>query len=135
MALTKGFLKNLGIDDISIVDAIMNENGKSLDYWKEEVEKYKAEVASLHNVNEENEKLKSDLKKAEGITEKYNNIKNEFDEYKNSITAKEEKASKAAAVKEYFKSKNIYFILRYLLFNFTLMFYFWGYVRNKQKKG
>lgn len=107
MALTKNFLKNLGIDDMAVVDAIMNENGKSLDYWKDEVEKLKEQTAKLTAAVEENEKLKSEVKKAEGLNKKYDDLKSEFDQYKSDITAKEEKANKAAAVKEYFSNKHI----------------------------
>lgn len=72
-------------------------NSKDVEKLTAEVEKYKNELEKANKAITESEKLK----------EQYENTKSEYEKYKGEIAAKETKAAKEKAVREYFKSKGI----------------------------
>lgn len=104
MALTRKFLKALGIEDDKI-EQIIEEHTNIADRMNAEIAKYKADAEKLQTVQKELD----DLKAAgdDGFEAKYNAEKKAFADYKAGITAKETKAAKEKAVRAYFESKNI----------------------------
>ena len=104
MALTRKLLKGMGLTDEQ-VDTIIEAHTETVDGLKETVSKYKSDAERLSDVQKELDELKS--KDDDGFEEKYAKVKKEFDEFKADITAKETKAAKLKASREYYESKNI----------------------------
>lgn len=72
-------------------------NSETIKKMKVDVEKYKNELETAKRTIADGEKYK----------EMYENQKAEYDKYKGDVTAKETKAAKEKAIREYFKSKGI----------------------------
>lgn len=104
MALSRTFLKGLGLTEEQ-VGAIVEANSESLDGIKAERDKYKAEAEKLPAVQKELDALKA--KGSDGYEEKFKKLKKDFDDYKADVTAKETKAAREKAAKDYFEGKNI----------------------------
>lgn len=104
MALTRKFLKALGIDEEKI-DEIISAHTETVDGLKAERDKYKGDAEMLPAVQKELNDLKAVEK--DGYEEKYNALKSEYDKYKEDVTAKATAEKKTAAVKAYFESKGI----------------------------
>ena len=104
MALTRRYLKALGIEDEKI-DQIIDAHTETVDGLKADIAKYKGEAEKLPAVQKELD----DLKAAgdDGWKEKHDTVKKEFDAYKADIAAKETKGAKEKAARAYFESKNI----------------------------
>lgn len=101
MALTRNFLRSLGLEDDKI-NAIIEEHVSVTDSLKKDVDRYKADSEKLATVQKDLDELKG------GDWEtKYNNEHGAFETYKQSITAEKTKTAKEAAVKSYFQSKGI----------------------------
>ena len=89
------FLKNLGIVDQSVIDAIFAENGKDINKVKGNTEQLTAQVAELQNqLNERDSQLKELKKSAKDneeltvkITELETANQNAVTEYQNKIAA------------------------------------------------
>ena len=97
MALTRKFLKALGIEDEKI-DQIIEEHTTITDRMNGEISKYKADADKLPDVQKELD----DLKAAGdgGYKEKYEKEHKAFEDFKNEQSAKESKAAKEKAYRE-----------------------------------
>lgn len=113
MSLTRKSLKAMGLTDEQIesviemhtetisglkdkLDAVEN-NVETVEKLKADVEKYKGELETAKQTIADGEKYK----------DMYESQKAEYEKYKDNVTAKETKAAKEKAIKEYFKSKGI----------------------------
>lgn len=95
MALTRRFLKALGIEDEK-VDQIIEAHSETVDALKEERDGYKADAEKLPKDGEET------VPKAD-----YDKLKAEYEQYKNDITAKEVHAAKETAYREILKEAGV----------------------------
>lgn len=102
MAVTRKFLKGMGLTDEQ-VDTIIEAHAETVDGLKEKLAKAEADVATLETVTKERDELKAggDYKK------KFEDEHKAFEDFKKGITAKETRAAKEKAVREYLTSKNI----------------------------
>lgn len=115
MALTRKFLKAMGIEDEKI-DQIIEAHSSTVDALKDQIDTLKADAGQteetktkLAELQKQLDKANADLEAAEkdGWKEKYDTLKREFEDYKSSVTAKETKAAKEAAVRAYYQEKGI----------------------------
>lgn len=108
MALTRKFLKAMGIDDEKI-DQIIDAHTETVDGLKDSLEKAQTDAKNLPSVQKELDAARAELEaaKKDGWKEKHDTIKKQFDDYRAEITAKETKTAKEAAVRAYYESKNI----------------------------
>ena len=104
MALTRKFLKAMGIEDEKI-DQIVDAHTETVDGLKNELKAAKEKADKLDGVEKELNELKA--KGEDGYKEKYEKEHKAFEDYKNDVTAKQTKAAKEAAAKAYFEAKNI----------------------------
>lgn len=102
MALTRKMLKVLGIEDEKI-EQIIDAHTETVDGLKEKLAKAEADAQTLEAVTKERDELKADG----NFKDKYEKEHKAFEEYKSGITAKETRAAKEKAVREYLTSKNI----------------------------
>lgn len=104
MALTRKFLKGMGIDDDKI-ESIIESHIESTDALKAERDRYKADAEKLPAVQKE----LNELKEAGdgGYKEKYEKEHKAFEDYKADQAAKATKAAKEKAVRAYYESKGI----------------------------
>lgn len=100
MALTRKLLKGMGLTEEQI-DSIIDAHVETVDALKA----YKSDAEKLKDVQKELEDLKA--KGDDGWKDKHDKVKKEFDDFKKGIETKEARASKEAALKSYFESKNI----------------------------
>ena len=108
MALTRKFLKAMGIEDEKI-DQIIEAHTDTIDGLKSSLEQAQDDAKSLSRVQKELDAAKADLEaeKKDGWKDKHDKIKKEFEDYKAGISAKEHKAAKEAAARSYYQSKGI----------------------------
>lgn len=109
MALTRKFLKAMGIEDEK-VDQIIEAHSETVDALKEERDGYKADAEKLPEVQRQLEAAKKKApKEGEETVSKadYDKLKAEFDEYKNDIQAKESHAAKEKAFREILKEAGV----------------------------
>lgn len=104
MALTRKFLKAMGIEDEKI-DQIVDAHTETVDGLKNELKAAQEKANKLDGVEKELNELKA--KGEDGYKEKYEKEHKAFEDYKNDVTAKQTKAAKEAAAKAYFEAKNI----------------------------
>ena len=104
MALTRKLLKGMGLTDEQ-VDTIIEAHTDTVDGLKADVSKYKTDAERLSDVQKELDDLKA--KGDDGWKEKHDKLKGEFDKYKGEIEAKETKANKERAVRDFYESKGI----------------------------
>jgi hypothetical protein len=104
MALTRKFLKAMGIEDEKI-DQIVDAHTETVDGLKSELKTAQEKANKLDGVEKELNELKA--KGEDGYKEKYEKEHKAFEDYKNDVTAKQTKAAKEAAAKAYFEAKNI----------------------------
>ena len=102
MAVTRKFLKGMGLTDEQ-VDTIIEAHAETVDGLKEKLAKAEADAATLEAVTKERDALKA----GGDFKEKYEKEHKDFEDYKKGITAKETRAAKEKAVREYLTSKNI----------------------------
>ena len=104
MALTRKFLSALGIDADKI-DEIINAHTESIDGLKDELAKAKTEAGKLPTDQKELDDLKAAAEKdgKDPWKVKYEAIKEDYDNYKKEVAAKETKAAKAEAYKALLK--------------------------------
>lgn len=101
MALTRRMLEALGVDEKAIEQIIeahsetVNGLKDKLNDMKEKADKYEAAQKELDSLQ------KGDYKA------KYEKEHKEYEDYKKSVTEKETRTAKEAAVKAYFEGKNI----------------------------
>ena len=108
MALTRKFLKAMGIEDEKI-DQIIEAHTETVSGLKDSLDKAEAAVKDLPGIQKELETAKADLEaaKKDGWKDKHDSLKKEFEDYKAGVTAKETKAAKETAARVYYESKGI----------------------------
>lgn len=108
MALTRKFLKALGLEDDKI-EQIIEEHTTIADRMNAEIEKYKADAEALPRVQRELEKAQADLEagKKDSWKVKYEAVKEEFEGYKSKQTKKETRAAKEAAYRALLKQAGV----------------------------
>lgn len=108
MALTRKFLKALGIEDEK-VDEIISAHTETVDALKAERDGYKVDAEKLPGVQSQLDDANAALNdtKDGGFKAKYEAEHQAFEEYKADIAAKETHAAKESAVKAYFREKGI----------------------------
>lgn len=108
MALTRKFLKALGLEDDKI-EQIIEEHTTIADRMNAEIEKYKADAEVLPRVQRELEKAQADLEagKKDSWKVKYEAVKEEFEGYKSEQTKKETRAAKEAAYRALLKQAGV----------------------------
>ena len=102
MALTRNFLKSMGLTDEQI-SGIIEAHTETTDALKADRDRYKADAEKLPKVQEE-------LKKAQAAAKdsgEYDKLKKEFDDYKAEVAGKETLAKKTAALKELAKDAGL----------------------------
>jgi len=97
MALTRKFLKALGLEDEKI-EEIITAHSDTVTGLKDEIDKYKADAEKLPAVQAELDKAKASG--GDSWKVKYDAIKDEFDTYKSESAAKEIAGKKRAALKQ-----------------------------------
>lgn len=115
MALTRKFLKAMGIEDEKI-DQIIEAHSSTVDGLKDQIDTLKADAGNaeenknkLAGLQKQLDKASADLESAKnnGLQENYDALKKEFEDYKAKVNAKESKAAKEAAARAYYESKGI----------------------------
>lgn len=108
MALTRKFLKAMGIEDEKI-DQIIEAHTETVSGLKDSLDKAEAAAKGLPGVQKELDAAKAELEavKKDGWKDKHDAIKKEFEDYKAGVTAKETKAAKEAAARAYYQEKGI----------------------------
>ena len=104
MSLTRKMLKAMGIEEEKI-DQIIEAHTDTVDGLKSDLSKYKTDAEKLPGVQKELDELKA--KGDDGWKEKHDALKEEFDQYKNDVQAKETKAAKEAAYRAILKDANL----------------------------
>lgn len=99
MALTRKFLKAMGVDEEKI-EQIIEEHTTTVDALKTELNSYKDDAAKLPKIQKELDDLKAANDGEDTYKVKYDAIKEEFEQYKTDVTAKENKAKLTAAYKQ-----------------------------------
>ena len=109
MSLTRKFMQGMGITEEQ-ANAIIEANEETITGLKAEIEKYKTaseeSEKNLAKVQKELNELKEETEEKDGknpYKAKYDAIKEEFEQYKNEISAKETKATKKEAFKALLK--------------------------------
>lgn len=102
MALTRKFLKALGIEEDKI-EQIIDAHDETVHGLKEERDKFKADADKLPEVQRELETAKAAAKNS-GDAQK---IQKDFDDYKAEVLAKETKAKKEAALRKVAKDAGL----------------------------
>lgn len=113
MSLTRKALKAMGLTDEQI-DSVIEMHTDTVSGLKDKLEAAENSSKDVEKLTAEVEKYKNELEKAnkaitesEKYKEQYENTKSEYEKYKGEIAAKETKAVKEKAVREYYKSKGI----------------------------
>lgn len=108
MALTRKFLKAMGIEDEKI-DQIIEAHTETVSGLKDSLDRAEAAVKDLPGVQKELDAAKAELEavKKDGWKDKHDALKKEFEDYKAGVTAKETKSAKEAAARSYYESKGI----------------------------
>lgn len=110
--LTRKMLSAMGIEGDKI-DEIINAHAETVNGLKEEIDKYKADSVRLKSVEDELETLKKSGEKSpykvkyEALVEERDELQKQFDDYKNSIAAKEVAAKKRSAYRQLLKDTGI----------------------------
>lgn len=106
MALTRKFLKDLGIEGEE-VDKIINEHRGTVDSLKDDIDSLKSEIEGNKAIEKELNELKESVKDAESYKEKYETIKKDFTEYKAEVQNEKVSFQKAEAYKTILKNAGI----------------------------
>ena len=104
MALTRKLLKGMGLTDEQ-VDTIIEAHTDTVDGLKAEVSKYKTDAEKLSGVQKELDDLKA--KGDDGWKEKHDKLKDEFDNYKKDVEAKETHSKKVEAYRTILKDAGL----------------------------
>lgn len=99
MALTRKFLKALGIDEDKI-DEIISAHGETVTALKDEIEKAKQGAEDSAAVAKERDSYKQRVETLEKASGNASKIQAEYDAYKAKIEAEQTNASKRALVKK-----------------------------------
>ena len=108
MALTRTILEAMGIEEKKI-DEIISAHAETMSALKQQRDSYKAQADELAEVqrklDEANETIKANDSDAWKV--KYDAIKEEYDNYKSDISAKETTRAKQAAYREVLKAAGV----------------------------
>ena len=108
MALTRTILEAMGIEEKKI-DEIISAHAETMSALKQQRDSYKAQADELAEVqrklDEANETIKANDSDAWKV--KYDTIKEEYDNYKSDISAKETTRAKQAAYREVLKAAGV----------------------------
>ena len=109
MALTRKFLKAMGIEDEK-VDQIIEAHSETVEALKEERDSYKKDAEKLPDVQRKLEEAEKKLPK-EGeetvLKSEYDKIKTEYENYKADISAKETHSAKERAYRDMLKAAGV----------------------------
>lgn len=103
MALTRAFLKGLGLTDDQM-SAIIEAHTDTVDGIKKDRDKYKADAEKLPEVQKELDELKAGSDDWKG---KYEKEHKAFDDYKKDVSDKETRAKIKAAYRKLLKDANV----------------------------
>ena len=103
MALTRKMLKAMGIEDEKI-DQIIEEHVNVTDSLKEERDRYKADAEKLPDLQKKLANATKNGGKETVSKAEHDKLQKEYDDYKAEQTAKETRAAKERAVREFYKS-------------------------------
>lgn len=106
MALTRKFLKAMGIDDEK-VDQIIDAHSETVDALKDKLRDAESKADELKDVQKELDDLKKTTDGANDWKKKYDDEKKAFDDFKKEVAGKESAAAKDKAVRAYFEGKGI----------------------------
>lgn len=108
MALTRKFLSALGIE-ADKVDEIINAHSETVDGLKTELAKFKEAAEKLPDVQKELDTLKAAAEQSgkDPYKVKYEAIKEDFENYKKEISAKETKVAKTEAYRALLKEAGV----------------------------
>ena len=106
MALTRKFLKDLGVESDAI-DSIIDEHRKTVDSLKDDLDKLNTEMAAKKETEKELENLKKAAEENDSYKEKYEDTKKKFDEYKQTIAGEKELTKKTDAYRKALKEVGI----------------------------
>ena len=104
MALTRKMLKAMGIEDDKI-EQIIEAHTETVDGLKDQLKTAQADAGKLEAMQKELDGYKA--KGDDGYKEKYEKEHKAFEDFKADVTAKETKAAKEKAARDYFESKKI----------------------------
>lgn len=98
MALTRKFLRALGIEDDKIGE-IIDAHTETVDALKDERDRFKSEAESAGEIKKELESAKEQLAKADtdGYKAKYEKEHNDFEAFRQNVDAEKTSAAKSAA--------------------------------------
>lgn len=101
MALSRKLLRALGIEDEK-AEQILDAHKETLEEIQEERDRYKADAEQLPGVQKELAELKeaADQNASNPYKAQYEAVKQQFDDYKAEVAAKQEKDAKTAAYKK-----------------------------------
>lgn len=102
MALTRNFLKALGLTDEQI-GSIVENHMETVDALKKERDGYRAQADSVGEVAKERDELKAQLEKAGDIAK----VQAEFDAYRTSVEKRDLNAKKRSALDAAFKAAGV----------------------------
>lgn len=108
MALTRKFLKAMGIDDEKI-DEIVSAHSDTVAALKETAEQYRADAEKLPGVQKELDAARKAAEESgkDPFKVKYEALKEDFETYKTEQTAKETKSAKTAAYRALLKEAGV----------------------------
>ncbi len=108
MALTRKFLKAMGIEDEKI-EQIIEAHTETVSNLKDSLDKAQADAKALPAIQKELDAAKADLEdvKKDGWKDKHDTLKKEFEDFKRDVQTKETKAAKESAARAYYQQKGI----------------------------
>ena len=106
MALTRKFLKAMGIDEEKI-DEIITAHSETVNALKDERDSYKESHEKLAEAQKELNDYKEKASKDDPYKEKYEKEHKDFEDFKKSIEAKETKEKKISAYKSLLKDAGV----------------------------
>ena len=108
MALTRKFLKAMGIEDEKI-DQIIDAHGETVDALKEQINQYRESAEELPATKTALEEAKKQLDDAvkDPYKVKYEAIKEDFEKYKAETTARQTHAAKESAYRDALKKAGV----------------------------
>lgn len=105
---TRKYLTSIGIEEDKI-DLIMEKHSEVVTEIKDERDKYKVEADKLPDVQKQLSELQEDAKNNsdDKYKVKYDALKEDFEEYKKGVTAKETKSKKESAYTKLLKAAGV----------------------------
>ena len=106
MALTRKFLKSIGLNDDQI-DSVIEEHTTVTGELKSQISTYKADAEKLSSVQKELDDVKAQNEKAEDWESKYNAEHKAFEDYKTGQEQEKTTATMKAEYKRLLKEANV----------------------------